>query len=398
MSIWKLKNVNQLYDWGSKTEIPRLLGYPEPHEQPVAEMWMGSHPKGTSHVNIDGAWKRLDTVICENPEKVLGADVSNAFSGQLPFLFKVLAAHRPLSIQAHPNAIHAMEGFQKENALAIPKDDYYRNYKDSRHKPELLYALTDFFMVCGFKPIQEIIDFFQASSSHQLSDELKSLNDAKNFDRLRPFFQSILTLSKERRIQLISSVIEYIQSLEHKSSAHEWVMRLSNEFPYDIGILSPFIMNYIKLEPGQAIFIPSGVIHGYFKGTGIELMANSDNVIRGGLTSKHIDVEELVKIVAFDQNASLIEPMLVSECERIYYVNSDEFALSVIDLKDGIPYENKNVQSCEILLCTSGYGTISTKHTSIPFSKGNSFFISAESKAYRVEGQALLYKAFIPER
>ena len=393
-----LKNPVQEYAWGSKTAIQTLLGLPVPSERPAAELWLGAHPKAPSKVFIDGEWQSLEKVIERDPVSVLGKGVAGKFSDKLPFLLKVLAADRPLSIQVHPNLEQAREGFERENRLGIPLDASERNYKDANHKPEVLCALTPFEGLKGFRTPEVILGLMAKASVSTLSDELSRLRKETDSSGLKHFFTSLVSLDQGRRERVIDEAIRGAERCVNEDRAFYWMVELNREYPGDIGVLSPLIFNLVELGPGEAIYIPAGELHAYLKGVGTELMANSDNVLRGGLTPKHVDIPELLKIVKFTP-----EPVRKVKLsgglpgEKIYATPAEEFQLSVISVATGDRFVSESDRGVEIMICMEGEARIKDYDDSEPLllKTGDSVLIPSSVDWYEIEGRAKLYKATV---
>ena len=225
-----LKNVVQEYAWGSRTAIPDLMGQSSPADKPQAELWMGAHPKAPSFVNVDGQWLSLIELIAKCPQEILGNDVAMAFGNKLPYLFKVLAAAKPLSIQAHPSLNQAKEGFRRENDQGIAMDAPNRNYKDDNHKPECICALSPFWAMCGFRSIPEILALMRKSCSVGLAGELDLLNKRPDPAGLKRFFTGLMTMDSPRQNQVIDAAVQNAHIYSDEDSAFHWITRLSNEF------------------------------------------------------------------------------------------------------------------------------------------------------------------------
>jgi mannose-6-phosphate isomerase len=292
--IGLLKNTIQEYAWGSPKAIPDLLGRRNPGNKPQAELWMGAHPKATSLVQYHGQWVSLLDLINKNPLDVLGKNAAKNFNNKLPYLFKVLAAAKPLSIQAHPNLNQAREGFQRENAQRIPLDAPHRNYRDANHKPECICALTQFWALSRFRRISGILSYLKKVCAHGLDAEIDNLKQQPTSDGLKRFYTALMTMDADRQNRIVAQALEQAQRFEAEDPVFNWMLKIADDYPKDIGVLAPILLNLICLEPGQALFLDAGELHAYLEGLGIELMANSDNVLRGGLTPKHVDVPELV--------------------------------------------------------------------------------------------------------
>ncbi|MDR1596970.1 MAG: mannose-6-phosphate isomerase, class I [Treponema sp.] len=312
LSVFKLNNTIKRYDWGSPKWIPELLGLPNDGGEPWAELWMGVHPEGPSRLafpagSVSDGPRLLSGLIGQDRERYLGKDLAGEFGG-LPFLYKLLAADRPLSIQAHPNLAQAKAGWERENSLGIPLKAPNRNYKDANHKPEIICAITPFTAMAGFREPGEISRGLKAFGFPRLTSLLTALEtggDARSDaaageQALRRFFAALFALPAETR----QALGEYARSRGKDASgeyAEEWKYagRFAELYPADPALIAPLYLNLINLKPGEAMNIPAGILHAYMHGFGIELMANSDNVLRGGLTPKHVDPEELTGILRF---------------------------------------------------------------------------------------------------
>ena len=398
-SIGVLKNTIQEYAWGSKTAISGLLGLRTVTDAPQAELWMGAHPKAPSSVHCDGRWRSLLELIEKDPEEVLGKAAALRFSNKLPFLFKVLAAANPLSIQAHPNRDQARKGFARENEQGIPLDAPRRNYRDDNHKPEIICALTQFWALNGFRSISEILALLDRIEIPSLAGSTKSLRKCPNQEKLRSLFHHLITLEQEKQVLVVKEAIASAEVHRDLDSLRAWMIRLDEEYPGDIGVLSVVLLNLIRLEPGQAMYLPAGEPHAYLKGVGIELMANSDNVLRGGLTQKHIDVHELLSILNFTEGpVEVLTPEETSSGEAFYRTPAREFSLSVIKVTGVDSFTSERERSVEIIICTEGKAEVtelgSTETT--PLAQGTSIIVPAAVEQYRIEGSATLYKATVP--
>ena len=393
-----LKNPIQEYAWGSKTAIQALLGLPVPSEKPAAELWLGAHPKAPSEVMIEGEWQSLEKIIETDPVSVLGKRVAERFSNKLPFLFKVLAADRPLSIQVHPNLEEARDGFERENRLGISLDASERNYKDANHKPEILCAITPFEGLKGFRTPEAIINLMDKVSISTLADELSRLGKEPDGSGLKHFFTSLVSMDQARRERVIDEAIRGAERFINEDRAFYWMVELNREYPGDIGVLSPIIFNLMELGPGEAIYIPAGELHAYLRGVGMELMANSDNVLRGGLTPKHVDVPELLKIVNFSpEPVRKVTPSGGLPGEKIYATPAEEFQLSVISVANGDPFISERDRGVEIMICMEGGGEIKDLESGQveTVEKGKSLLIHSALGQYQIVGEAKLYKATV---
>ena len=397
--ICLLKNFIQNYAWGSMTFIPELMGAPVPAEKPQAELWMGVHPKAPSQVQCDGELMSLPEFIRTDPEGILGESVAENFSDELPFLFKVLAAAKPLSIQVHPSRDQARAGFARENEMKIPLDAPNRNYKDENHKPEMICALTPFSLLNGFRRIDDLIALTEKIGAPVLKGKAGLLQGQHEAEGLDVFLTTLMAMDRHTQTQLVSEVVDCIEQIPGTDAALEWVVRLNQEYPGDIGVLSPLFMNIVRLEPGQGMYTPPGRLHTYLEGAGIELMANSDNVLRGGLTAKSMDIRELLKILDFTHHhVDILMPERREKGENIYDTPAKEFVLSLISVERGSPFESSRTRSVEIMICLAGDAQISDLGNGdfLSLTKGTSLIVPAAVELYRIEGKATLYKAAVP--
>lgn len=397
--IGLLKNTIQEYAWGSSRAIPDLLGQKNPEKKPQAELWMGAHPKAPSLVQYNGQWVSLLDLINHHPKEVLGKETAKNFDNKLPYLFKLLAAARPLSIQAHPNLHQARAGFQRENDQKIPLDASYRNYRDDNHKPECLCALTQFWALSRFRPISGMLSYLEIVCAQGLDSEIKDLKRQPNSDGLKRFYTALMSMDADRQNQVVAEALKQAQRFASDDPVFQWMLQLADDYPNDIGVLAPILLNLICLEPGQAIFLNAGELHAYLKGLGIELMANSDNVLRGGLTPKHVDVPELLRVLKFeDQDVTLLKPQTSIAAELVYPSPAKEFELSVITLSKGTPYYSPVDRSVEILICTRGKVTLTddSSQTETQLRQGVSALIPAAVERYAISGEGVCYKAAVP--
>ena len=394
-----LKNPVQEYAWGSRTFLPEFLGEPSPSEKPKAELWMGAHPKAPSQVFRGEAWIPLPQLIQQDPGAILGQGIAEKFFDQLPFLFKILTAAKPLSIQAHPDREKALEGYDRENSMGIPVDAPHRNYRDQNHKPELICALTSFWALKGFRSSGEIHQLVNPLGSPLLQEVSGVLLKYPDKEGLRHFFSSLMTLEPGQQGDVITQAVNGAQKQAHKDMAFEWMLKLHSLFPHDVGILAPLFLNLVHLEPGQAMALSDGELHAYLEGAAIELMANSDNVLRGGLTAKHIDVPELLRVLTFSETqVEIMEPTWETRVEGVYPTAVEEFVLSVIKTRTGSPFTSKRNRAVEILICTEGTAEITDLGMNDVFSldRGASIMVPASLGQYKIQGEATVYKATVP--
>ena len=399
--ILKLKNPIMPYAWGSHKDLPRFLGKRAPSAQPQAELWMGAHSKAPSRVRIKNNWRSLDEVIQEAPDAFLGRAAHARFGPNLPFLFKVLAADQPLSIQAHPDRTQARKGFLSENRKNMELTDPRRNFKDDRHKPECICALTPFWGVCGFRPVAEMLPLLSAVWPNRRKSDLDLFGQGEEAQQVKAFFGLLMTLPAEELSGLLGHVGCVAHTLCRDSLIYKWIVHLQRQYPGDPGILSPILLNLICLQPGEALFLQAGQLHAYFGGMGIEIMANSDNVLRGGLTPKHVDMGRLLEILDFTPGKpDILKPVRQADGAWRYTSQTDEFALGLIDVSPQRPYACADARhrSPQILLCARGTARVALmedKRVSTTLSQGEAALVPHAAGNYIVQGEARLYQAAV---
>lgn len=399
--MYRLDNRVQEYAWGSRTAIAELLGRPVPSAHPEAELWLGAHPTAPSRIERSGQWVSLFDIISSRPSDELGPAVVNKFGPRLPFLFKVLAAERPLSLQAHPDAERARHGFEAEEQARVPLDAPRRNYKDPSHKPELLCALGPFELLFGFRTVSDTARLLSTLGVDAFRSSVSALELEPNAAGLRRVVSGLFTTTEPMRSDLVAATVEacahHVETEGEFARECDWVLRLGGMYPRDVGVVIALLMNLVRLETGQAIYLPAGNLHGYLKGVGLEIMANSDNVLRGGFTPKHVDVGELLQVLAFtDGKAPVILPR-GQGAEKIYDTPASEFRLSRIALRDaGDFFDSGERKGPEILLCLEGgVAVVSEQEASVSLEKGSSLFISACAGAYGLRGRGTVFRATV---
>ncbi len=395
--IHRLSNPVRHYAWGSHRAIAELLGRPAPTPEPEAELWLGAHPSAPSRVVSDEGEVPLDVFIARDPVAVLGAGVALHFRESLPFLLKVLAAEQPLSLQAHPSAAQARAGFNRENAAGIPLQAEQRCYRDPNPKPELICALTPFTALCGFRPLAELRAHLEALALPELEACVAPLR-ARGEAGLEECFRALWTLNAAAREHVIERALAQARKL--RGAEWAWVLRLAETYPGDIGVLAPLLLNLVVLAPGEALFLDAGCLHSYLEGVGVELMANSDNVLRGGLTRKHVDVPALLDTLVFRcARVAPLRPARASGSEARYTTPAREFTLSVLRPGPGEPHVSPPARSIEILLCTEGEGWIMPLEgvaEGLPVKRGTVLLVPAAVPAYLIEGVCTVWKAGVP--
>ncbi|KAA1279012.1 mannose-6-phosphate isomerase [Citrobacter pasteurii] len=386
----KLINSVQHYAWGSKTALTELYGIANPTQQPMAELWMGAHPKSSSQVQgADGQPVALRDVIEHDKSALLGDAVAKRF-GELPFLFKVLCAAQPLSIQVHPNKHNSEIGFAKENAAGIPMDAAERNYKDPNHKPELVFALTPFLAMNAFREFSDIVALLQpVAGAHPA---IAHFLQEPGAERLSYLFTSLLNMQDQEK----SHALAILKSALNSQQGEPWqtIRLIADVYPNDSGLFSPLLLNVVKLNPGEAMFLFAETPHAYLQGVALEVMANSDNVLRAGLTPKYIDIPELVanvKFVAKPANQLLTTPVKTGG-ELDFPIPVDDFAFSLHELSTGEAVISQH--SAAILFCIEGEALLSKGDQRLVLKPGESAFISANESPISVSGVGRLARVY----
>jgi mannose-6-phosphate isomerase len=373
-----LTNSIRPYAWGSTDFIPALLGVPQTGE-PAAELWLGAHPAAPSQVS--GTDQSLADLVAADPLAALGAATVDRFGQRLPFLLKVLAAASPLSIQAHPTIEQARAGFQEENDRGIPLDAPNRNYVDPNHKPELICALTDFEALCGFRQVHDSASLFAAIIAAGGTGFLGYPQRLVSEGGLREVVTALLTMPASHQRDLQASVLPACAAVAAAGSAWAaecaWAGHLAEAYPGDGGVVLALLMNLVRLQPGQALFLGAGRIHAYLRGAGVEIMASSDNVLRCGLTPKHVDVPELLRVLDFTpENGTPVRPVVHGRSWR-YPVPVPDFVLSRFEIEPGEPLEVAS-SGPQIVLCTEGAVEIGAESgPQLALKRGESAFVSA---------------------
>jgi mannose-6-phosphate isomerase len=367
-----LRNVVRPYAWGSRTAIPELLGRPVPAPHPQAELWLGAHPAGPSVLlHADGAQTSLLEALRADPDRHLGTRCARRWGARLPFLLKVLAAEEPLSLQAHPSATQAAEGFAREETRGIPRDAPERNYSDPSHKPELICALTELHALAGFRDPLRTVELLAALDMPALEPYRRMLAAEPNADGLRTLFTTWITMPEPAVKAVLPGTLDACVALLRRDGVcrdfrprrgsdfrYECrvVLELAETYPDDVGVLAALLLNHVVLASGEAMYLPAGNLHSYLRGAAVEISANSDNVLRGGLTAKHIDVPELLRVLDFScgelpvQRGERVGPQ-----EIAYRTPAEEFQLTRLEWTQGesTPVLLRSSWP-QILLCTQG--------------------------------------------
>ncbi len=393
-----LRGAVRTYAWGSRTAIAEFTGRPSPTAHPEAELWFGAHPGDPAWLQTDQGERSLLDTLREDPEGELGAAVRDRFGETLPFLLKVLAADEPLSLQAHPSAEQAVEGFAREDKLGIPISGPTRNYRDPSHKPELLVALRQFEALAGFRSAERSVELMRALAVTDLDPFVNLLAGQSDADGLRALFTTWITAPQPDLDVLVPAVIdgaiEYVRSGKKTFAAEaKTVLELGERYPGDAGVLASLLLNRISLSPGEGIYLPAGNLHAYLHGVGVEVMANSDNVLRGGLTPKHVDVPELLRVLDFTPAVDVvIRPQISRDgMELVYDTPAPEFAVSVLSI-DGEQLGHEvdaptRHDGPQILLCTEGSTVVHAKTTAVTLDRGSAAWVSADDGPIRLVAQ-----------
>ncbi|HEX5154073.1 MAG TPA: mannose-6-phosphate isomerase, class I [Parafilimonas sp.] len=396
--IFKLKGKVQHYAWGGKNYIPHWLGIENKEGKPFAEYWMGAHPSASSTITVNNKDENLFALIQDDADSFLGEKINQAF-GELPYLFKILDVKDMLSIQVHPSKASAEKGFEEEEAMGLAINASNRNYKDKNHKPEVMVALSEFWLLHGFLAEDKLLKVLQTVP--EFKSFLKIVLD-KGYKGL---YEHVMLMPHSEVDKLLGSLVdrEVKRKKNNGLSKNEpgwWVAKLyENEIPtanLDRGIFSIYFFNIVRAEPGEAVFQGAGVPHAYLEGQNVELMANSDNVLRGGLTPKYIDVPELIKHITFEG----IEPYVMkgidlTSGEKNYPCPVDDFGISKIELNTDETYRSEST-SLEIIVIIEGEASVSGINT-IDAKEGEAITIlPGETYSISTKNKLNAYKAFVP--
>lgn len=395
-NIFRIEGVVQYYDWGGKSFIPNLLSETNSTNISYAEYWLGAHLKAPSLVKVQQKNIPLDVFLNEYISKD-----SEPHFGTLPYLFKVLDVHKMLSIQVHPTKEAAKKGYELENNNGIPLTANHRNYKDQNHKPEIMVALSDFWLLHGFLERSKLIKNLQETK------ELTFLLKTFLSEGYLGLYKKVMEFSQEEVNNVLGPLMDrihptFIANEIEKSAPAYWAAKSLADKDVqnlDKGIFSIFFFNILKLSKGEAIFQDAGLPHAYLEGKNMELMANSDNVLRGGLTSKHIDIEELIRNTKFEETipAILHGNQNKSNGEVVYKTTTKDFEMSKIELNSSISHRSVS-NSIEILIAMKGSATVIENKNAFFIEKGQSFVIKPNT-AYKIQtnSEVEIYKASIPK-
>lgn len=394
----RLVAARQRYDWGSASALPELLGV-EPDGQPWAELWYGTHPAGPTYLE-GGA--TLSALIASDPKRLMGEDVVRRFGDQLPFLLKLIAPARSLSLQVHPSLEQAVAGFNQEEEAGVALDAAQRNFKDTNHKPEMLLALSRFEAVAGFRAPRRAAEVLADLESPVARRMRRILRMNPTRFGIRAAFSELVSPTSRPGPKEINLLAQEIASRLKEGSApsqraYRNAVTMAADFPGDPGVAASLLLNPVTLRPGEALFVPAGCVHSYVSGLGAEVMASSDNVLRAGLTHKHIDVPAMLECVDYVAAPPVRPaPEYLSRATRAYYAPVEDFELLVTQVvaADGaLPVPGRGPR---ILLASQGSLSVSTSAGSALLARGQAVFVGADERGLRVEGDGMLVQVDVP--
>lgn len=391
----------QSYAWGSETAVPCFLGVTG-DGRPWAEHWYGTHPSGPSRLTGDGS--TLEAALLARPEALLGPEVIARFGNNLPFLLKIIAPARPLSLQVHPDKSRAEESYAAEEAAGLAPDDPRRNYRDPNHKPEMLVALTDFEALAGFRAPRKaaaILDGLDAPLARRLRGLLLEMPDARG---MRAAFRTVISPGWGADRQAVREIAEECRERSQRKRSpsprmDRIVVDLQEQFPGDPAVVAALLLNPVSLHPGEALYVPPGSVHAYLSGTGVEIMASSDNVLRAGLTAKRVDVDELLEAtrVIAAPPVRIASERLTRRTE-VFYAPVDDFALTVAAPQhdDAAHRETLPGAGPRIVLCLEGLVSVRAGGAEESLSPGRAVFIGADDGRAVVTGDGRVVQAGVP--
>jgi mannose-6-phosphate isomerase len=398
IGVLPLRGAIRPYAWGSRTAIAQLQGRPTPSSEPEAELWLGAHPGDPATLDRADGPVSLADAIAEDPKGQLGAQVLGEFGARLPYLMKVLAADAPLSLQAHPDADHARRAYAAQQA----DPDAPRNYNDEFHKPEMLVALTPFDALCGFRAPDvsaAVLEELRVPALAPVIAELRA-----GVTGLRDAVRTLLTWPEADRPALVEAVVAAALA---KPAEHPYAIGfalatdLAGHYPGDPGVLVALLLNQVRLAPGEAIWMPAGNLHAYLSGAGVEIMAASDNVLRGGLTPKRVDVDELLRVLRFEVLDDVVLPAAdVAPGVVTWPVPAREFALHRVALSASLPSVALPVDGPRVVLCVRGEVTVTTGDgaavgAGVRVAAGSAAFAAADAGTITVSGDGEAFVASV---
>jgi mannose-6-phosphate isomerase len=392
MACYRLRNPVQRYAWGSPCVLPDFLGEPNPALEPWAELWIGAHPRGTSSIEVGGRWRPLRGFVEHQPERVLGAPVLARFGAQLPFLLKVLAVEQPLSLQTHPGPEAAALGWAREEAARVPLEAAERSYPDANPKPELVCALGgEFEALCGFRPLAGLRKRLVRLGAARLAAEVAEAPGAPG-----DLLAHLLSLPEDTRRALAAELAACADAHARSEPALARVAALHEAHPGDVAVVAPLLMHHVRLRAGEGLELGAGELHAYLRGTALEVMASSDNVLRAGLTKKHVAVAELAAVLQrAPREPQRVTPTAGAPGESVYPSATEWFRLALLRVEGGTPLPVDVAHGAEVLLCIEGRGEVAAADGGAPlgFRRGEALFATAETGRYELRGDATLARA-----
>ena len=374
-----LQGTVQPYAWGSQEALPRIMGVP-PTGEPQAELWLGAHPRGPSMLPRGGEDLSLDEVIAADPVGELGAETARSFGDELPFLLKILAVDQPLSLQAHPTRQQAQAGFDAQDERGIPIDADHRSYRDRNHKPEMICALESFTAFCGFRPASTAAELLGSLNVSDLAPAIGLLREGRADQALR----WLLERPPSAGAEIAHRVVESCGKPGPYPAERQWAVRIGQQHPGDVGVATALMLNLVELNPGQALFLEAGNLHVYLHGVAVEIMANSDNVLRGGLTPKHVDVPALLEVV--DCRAYEVPVTIPDSPNFTFRPPVPDFCLTRIEVADPV---RCHPTGPEIVLCVSGQ----VSAAGCEITGGGAVWLPAGTGEYAISGTGLVFRA-----
>ena len=401
--VYPLENTVLRYAWGSATLLPDLLGE-APDGRPAAELWLGAHPSAPSRARrADGSQVRLDELLRSDPVRLLGKRVSDEFGPRLPYLFKVLAADRALSLQVHPRPHLARAGFNRENRQGVPLDAPHRSFHDDQHKPEMIVAVSQFEALAGFRNARAITSLLSGLDGPLVEAVLGELARDRSARGIRAAFRRLLAARSDGACpEVCLRTIDSIRARAAAGSPYEradaTVLRLAEQHPGDPGAIASLLLNRVTLDPGEALFLPAGEIHAYLSGLGVEVMASSDNVLRAGLTSKHVDEQALVEATSFEPRppVSPHRDVAGSRGQSVTFRPPvREFALTLADVDEAEPVPLPG-EGPRTAICLDGRVDLVTAAGRTALPRGASVFVAHDAGAVTAAGDGLVACAWTP--
>ncbi|MEM6966301.1 MAG: mannose-6-phosphate isomerase, class I [Bacteroidota bacterium] len=406
--VFPLKGAVQNYAWGGKSFIPDLMDIENTDGQPFAEVWLGAHQRGPAQLYTNGHLEALNDWLKKNPE-ALGEKVIEKFGKNLPYLFKVLDVNKMLSIQSHPTKKAAEMGFARENQAGIPLAAKHRNYKDDNHKPEVMVAMTDFWLLHGFKSEKDIEAALAAVPEFEaLFEYYQRILTKEVENKIFHLYKNLMEMPQKRVDEILKPLADRLRPLfeKNKLSKHQadyWAAlafrdSMLADGHFDRGVFSIYIFNLVHLKVGEGIFQDAGIPHAYLEGVNMELMANSDNVFRGGLTVKHVDVQELLEHVVFEPVVpKILTGKTIARGIKVFETPAPDFELSRIYLKDFEAYHCNLVETPETLIVMKGEVRVSNEGEELRLGRGDSFFAPSGARySLLSDGGTVVFKAAVP--